>query len=178
MPRTVDALLKQLPGVGRYTAGAVGSIALGQVGPHSKHTNTHMHATTNGGWDDGDLCCLGYWSSGWQCNSCAVPPQGHRSWLHRSCGNRGTLVRSNFKVFKEQNLHLTSVICIYSRLSVMCFFYFRSLANRLVDPDRPGDFNQAMMELGARICTPKGALCSQCPVQPHCRSYHRVRRRC
>lgn len=39
MPRTVDALLKELPGVGRYTAGAVGSIALGQVGPH---THTHM----------------------------------------------------------------------------------------------------------------------------------------
>lgn len=32
MPRTVDRLLKQLPGVGRYTAAAVGSIALGQVG--------------------------------------------------------------------------------------------------------------------------------------------------
>lgn len=32
MPRTVDSLLKQLPGVGRYTAAAVGSIALGQVG--------------------------------------------------------------------------------------------------------------------------------------------------
>ena len=31
MPRTVDGLLKQLPGVGRYTAAAVGSIALGQV---------------------------------------------------------------------------------------------------------------------------------------------------
>ncbi|XP_010766663.1 adenine DNA glycosylase, partial [Notothenia coriiceps] len=31
MPRTVDSLLKQLPGVGRYTAAAVGSIALGQV---------------------------------------------------------------------------------------------------------------------------------------------------
>lgn len=40
MPRTVDALLKQLPGVGRYTAGAVGSIALGQVGLH-RHTRNH-----------------------------------------------------------------------------------------------------------------------------------------
>lgn len=32
MPRTVDDLLKELPGVGRYTAAAVGSIALGEVG--------------------------------------------------------------------------------------------------------------------------------------------------
>lgn len=44
----------------------------------------------------------------------------------------------------------------------------------LVDPERPGDFNQAMMELGARVCTPKGPLCSQCPVQSHCRSFHKV----
>lgn len=32
MPQTVDSLLKQLPGVGRYTAAAIGSIALGLVG--------------------------------------------------------------------------------------------------------------------------------------------------
>lgn len=32
MPQTAEDLLKQLPGVGRYTAAAVGSIALGQVG--------------------------------------------------------------------------------------------------------------------------------------------------
>lgn len=50
----------------------------------------------------------------------------------------------------------------------------RDLVNLLVDPERPGDFNQAMMELGARVCTPKGPLCSQCPVQSHCHSYHKV----
>lgn len=42
MPRTVDSLLKQLPGVGRYTAAAIGSIALGQVGHH-------MHICTTAG---------------------------------------------------------------------------------------------------------------------------------
>ena len=42
MPRTVDSLLKELPGVGRYTAAAVGSIALGQVG-YLTHTHTHTH---------------------------------------------------------------------------------------------------------------------------------------
>ncbi|MDY5060181.1 A/G-specific adenine glycosylase [Staphylococcus simulans] len=31
-----------------------------------------------------------------------------------------------------------------------------------------GQFNQAMMELGALICTPKSPLCLLCPVQPHC----------
>lgn len=44
----------------------------------------------------------------------------------------------------------------------------------LVDPARPGDFNQAMMELGARVCTPKAPLCSQCPVLSHCHSYRKV----
>uniref|UniRef100_A0A4W6EZJ2 Adenine DNA glycosylase n=1 Tax=Lates calcarifer TaxID=8187 RepID=A0A4W6EZJ2_LATCA len=107
MPRTVDSLLKQLPGVGRYTAAAVGSIALGQP-------------------VDGNvirvLCRLR--AIGADSTSPAV--------------TRGTLV-----------------------------------TNTLVDPERPGDFNQAMMELGARVCTPKGPLCSQCPVQSHCHSYRK-----
>ncbi|EGQ4395110.1 A/G-specific adenine glycosylase [Staphylococcus pseudintermedius] len=34
-----------------------------------------------------------------------------------------------------------------------------------------GDFNQAMMELGALVCTPKAPLCLFCPVQMHCESY-------
>lgn len=36
MPQSVEDLLKQLPGVGRYTAAAVGSIALGQVGQEKR----------------------------------------------------------------------------------------------------------------------------------------------
>ena len=35
---------------------------------------------------------------------------------------------------------------------------------------RPGDFNQAMMELGATVCMPQNPHCSDCPVQKHCRS--------
>lgn len=38
----------------------------------------------------------------------------------------------------------------------------------LVPAKAPGDFNQAMMELGARICTPRTPLCDLCPVQRHC----------
>ncbi|XP_072366890.1 adenine DNA glycosylase-like isoform X2 [Scyliorhinus torazame] len=49
-----------------------------------------------------------------------------------------------------------------------------ALANILVDPVRPGDFNQAVMELGAIVCTPKAPLCSECPVQAHCRAYQQV----
>ena len=46
----------------------------------------------------------------------------------------------------------------------------QSLANQLVDPRRPGDFNQAMMELGATICLPRNPLCLQCPVLPTCQT--------
>ncbi|XP_065409793.1 adenine DNA glycosylase isoform X3 [Chrysemys picta bellii] len=48
------------------------------------------------------------------------------------------------------------------------------LANALVDPARPGDFNQAMMELGATVCTPRAPLCMECPVKPYCRARCRV----
>jgi A/G-specific adenine glycosylase len=46
----------------------------------------------------------------------------------------------------------------------------RQEALRMVDPKRPGDFNQAMMELGATVCLPKGPLCLTCPVQAGCRT--------
>lgn len=109
MPRTVDTLLKHLPGVGRYTAAAVGSIALGQVT----------------GAVDGNV-------------------------IRVLCRLRAIGADSTSPAVTEA---------------------LWDLANMLVDPCRPGDFNQAMMELGARICSPKAPLCSQCPVQSHCRSY-------
>jgi A/G-specific adenine glycosylase len=44
----------------------------------------------------------------------------------------------------------------------------QNLASLLIDPARPGDFNQAMMELGATVCLPRNPLCLQCPVQKSC----------
>ncbi|XP_050817121.1 adenine DNA glycosylase isoform X4 [Gopherus flavomarginatus] len=106
MPATAEELQRLLPGVGRYTAGAIASISYGQ-------------AT---GVVDGNvirvLCrvrCIGADSSS--------PAVVDRLW---------------------------------------------DLANALVDPARPGDFNQAMMELGATVCTPRAPLCMECPVKQHC----------
>jgi A/G-specific adenine glycosylase len=48
---------------------------------------------------------------------------------------------------------------------------FQSLMDSLVDPDSPGDFNQAMMELGQTVCTKQNPLCSKCPLQIVCRAY-------
>uniref|UniRef100_A0A8D3A2H9 Adenine DNA glycosylase n=1 Tax=Scophthalmus maximus TaxID=52904 RepID=A0A8D3A2H9_SCOMX len=112
MPRTVDSLLKQLPGVGRYTAAAIGSIALGQVT----------------GVVDGNV-------------------------IRVLCRLRAIGADSTSPAVTEA---------------------LWDLANTLVDPERSGDFNQAMMELGARVCTPKAPVCGQCPVQSHCHSYHKV----
>jgi A/G-specific adenine glycosylase len=43
-------------------------------------------------------------------------------------------------------------------------------AESLLDRERPGDFNQAMMELGATICTPRAPQCVICPVHVWCAS--------
>lgn len=42
------------------------------------------------------------------------------------------------------------------------------LAIQVIPEDRPGDFNQALMELGALICTPFNPACVNCPVASHC----------
>jgi len=41
-------------------------------------------------------------------------------------------------------------------------------AEELLDRNRPGDFNQAMMELGATVCTPRAPACLTCPVVGSC----------
>lgn len=42
------------------------------------------------------------------------------------------------------------------------------VAEKLVPPRAPGDFNQAMMELGARICIPRAPRCDRCPLGRIC----------
>jgi A/G-specific adenine glycosylase len=41
-------------------------------------------------------------------------------------------------------------------------------AQQLIDQQRPGDFNQAMMELGATVCVPIQPLCAKCPLISYC----------
>ena len=43
-----------------------------------------------------------------------------------------------------------------------------TLARELVPAERPGDFNQALMELGATVCTPRSPICDNCPLQKRC----------
>jgi A/G-specific adenine glycosylase len=46
-----------------------------------------------------------------------------------------------------------------------------SLAEELLPANRAGAFNQALMELGSEICTPKSPNCLQCPVASCCRAH-------
>ena len=44
----------------------------------------------------------------------------------------------------------------------------KRLADALVRDHRPGDWAQALMDLGATVCRPKAPLCDRCPVSGHC----------
>jgi A/G-specific adenine glycosylase len=98
-PRTAD-VLRELPGVGRYTAAAVASIAYGEP--------------------------------------VAVVDGNVKRVLHRITGR---------ELAEEDNWQI---------------------ASQLLDPIRPGDFNQALMELGAMVCLPATPLCNRCPVATMC----------
>jgi A/G-specific adenine glycosylase len=96
-PHTAEELAA-LPGIGRYTAAAIASIAFDQP--------------------------------------CAVVD-----------GNVGRVLGRLFRVRKQQAWRV---------------------AAELLSPRRPGDFNQAIMELGATVCLPQAPLCADCPVFAWC----------
>lgn len=100
---------RALPGVGRYTAGAIGSIAFGREEPVVDGNVTRVLAR-----------------------------------LLRIESPVGTSATTN-RLWHE--------------------------AARLVPGERPGDFNQALMELGATICTPRQARCESCPVADECGAF-------
>jgi A/G-specific adenine glycosylase len=102
------AALARLPGIGRYTAGAVASIAFGADAP-AVDTNVAR--------------VLGR--------------------VFRVRARRGSAAR-------------TSALW--------------RLARRLVPPKRAGDWNQALMDLGATICVARRPRCPVCPVAALCRS--------
>ncbi|MFP4143801.1 MAG: A/G-specific adenine glycosylase [Phycisphaeraceae bacterium] len=105
VPGEVEKLL-ELPGVGRYTAGAVASIAFGRRAPIV----------------DGNVA----------------------------------RVLARLLAIEEP----VDKAAVRRRLW--------EVAEAVVPGDRPGDFNQAMMELGSQICTPQGPTCPRCPVAEQC----------
>lgn len=49
--------------------------------------------------------------------------------------------------------------------------WVQARADDLLDPARPGAWNEAVMDLGATVCTPRRPDCARCPVNAHCRAF-------
>jgi A/G-specific adenine glycosylase len=47
----------------------------------------------------------------------------------------------------------------------------RAFLQEIIPPAAPGEFNEALMELGALVCTPKKPACGQCPLRPCCHAH-------
>lgn len=107
LPRNVDAL-RRLPGVGRYTAGAIASIAFGLDEPALDGNLRRVYARL------------------FNVTEAARSPQGERRlW---------------------------------------------ALAAEHLPPGRAGDYNQALMDLGATLCTPRNPACLLCPLAGLCQA--------
>jgi A/G-specific adenine glycosylase len=65
---------------------------------------------------------------------------------------------------------LSRVLALKSAAGAAARRRLLAAAAELVDPARPGDSNQAMMELGATVCTPRRPACAACPLAPGCRA--------
>ncbi|EUJ22611.1 A/G-specific adenine glycosylase [Listeria grandensis FSL F6-0971] len=48
---------------------------------------------------------------------------------------------------------------------------FEAALYDLIDPEKPGEFNQGLMEIGALVCTPKKPMCLVCPLQEFCEAH-------
>jgi len=72
-----------------------------------------------------------------------------------------------------------NVLRIFSRLFYITEDITKSAAKRAISrlvsehmsSARPGDFNQALMDLGAMVCLPQGPHCSECPISVFCQAY-------
>ena len=107
LPDTVDQLQK-IPGIGRYTAGAIASIAFNRPAPILD----------------------------------------------------GNVIRVLCRLF-----------CIDGNpMDTPVKNQLWDLADTLVHTKHPGDFNEAMMELGATVCTPQNPSCLLCPLKNHCQA--------
>ena len=49
---------------------------------------------------------------------------------------------------------------------------FSELAQELLDPKQSEHYNQAIMDLGATVCTPRNTQCELCPLQKNCMAYN------
>ena len=60
------------------------------------------------------------------------------------------------------------ILCRLHKLTTPTDKQLWEIAYALVDTKKPFDYNQAMMDIGATICTPKNPACDRCPLQDIC----------
>ena len=71
-----------------------------------------------------------------------------------------------------------NVVRVFARLDAVAWNPADPADRRLVrqrveaelPPDRPGDFNEALMDLGATVCLPRNPVCQDCPLAPFCQA--------
>jgi A/G-specific adenine glycosylase len=64
---------------------------------------------------------------------------------------------------------------VVARLSGSARADAQGIAGQLLDPDDPSRSNQAIMELGAMVCTPRNPGCTRCPLAAQCAGYRENR---
>ena len=65
---------------------------------------------------------------------------------------------------------VSRLFCVEDRLPA-AKRQFRELTASITPTHRPGDFAQALMDLGSTICTPRRPVCALCPLNAHCLAY-------
>ncbi len=139
LPATA-AELKNIPGIGDYTAGAIASIAFEQQVDWVSEDGTFKFA-----------CCFPL------CNVFVC--------LFFRCLQTPLVDGNVIRVFSR----LRAIAANPKHKPALSLIW--ALAAATVRGERPGDFNQALMELGATVCVPKGPDCSNCPVATFCHAY-------
>jgi len=134
-PQTSEAW-RTLPGIGRYTAAAIASIAFNEP--------------------------------------VAVLDGNVERVLRRVLGGMlPTLSNKNLVIPSRKaarNLLFAGSAHTPSSLKALPAQALWTTAQLFLDPSRPGDFNQAMMELGATVCLPRQPQCPACPIRKFCRT--------
>ncbi|MBR8836029.1 MAG: A/G-specific adenine glycosylase [Stigonema ocellatum SAG 48.90 = DSM 106950] len=107
-------------------------------------------------------------------------PQSYREWLEiPGCGPYTAAVIASISFNEKVACVDGNVVRVVSRLLALSKDVWsssgqsaiRAYVDGMIPDERPGDFNQAMMELGATICRKTKPLCHLCPLQQQCLAF-------
>ena len=69
------------------------------------------------------------------------------------------------------DVNVKRVISRINNAHNLCDVAIKKLAKNILPVDRPGDFNEAIMDLGSKICKSKNPICSTCPLKKICKTF-------